>query len=153
MKGFYDLTMSTYSAKKGEVPRRWLLIDLKDKVLGRAASEIANILRGKNRPTYTPHTDAGDFVVAINAEKIKLTGKKLTDKKYYNHTGYIGGMKIVSAGALLKRHPEEVITRAVKGMLPGNRLSEQLMKKLKVYIGESHPHASQQPQAYELREG
>jgi large subunit ribosomal protein L13 len=110
--------MSTFSAKKGEVPRRWLLIDLKDKVLGRAASQIANILRGKNRPTFTPHSDAGDFVVVINAEKIKLTGNKLIAKKYYDHTGFIGGMKITSAGDLLKRHPEEVITRAVKGMLP-----------------------------------
>jgi len=143
--------MSTYSAKKGEVPRRWLLIDLNGKVLGRAASQIANILRGKNRPTYTPHTDAGDFVVAINAEKIKITGNKLVAKKYYDHSGYIGGMKITSAGALLKRHPEEVITRAVKGMLPHNRLSEQLMKKLKVYVGDQHPHASQQPQSYTLK--
>jgi large subunit ribosomal protein L13 len=143
--------MSTYNAKKDEVPRRWLLIDLKDKVLGRAASEIAKILRGKNRPTFTPHVDAGDFVVAINAEKIKLTGNKLVAKKYYDHTGYIGGMKIKSAGELLRRHPEELITRAVKGMLPDNRLSDQLMKKLKVYVGESHPHASQQPQAYELK--
>jgi large subunit ribosomal protein L13 len=144
--------MSTYNAKKGDVPRRWLLIDLKDKVLGRAASQIANILRGKNRPTYTPHADAGDFVVAINADKIKLTGNKLTDKKYHDHSGYIGGMKILSAGALLKRHPEELITRAVKGMLPDNRLSDQLLKKLKVYAGEKHPHAAQLPQAHELRE-
>ena len=143
--------MSTFSAKKGEVPRRWLLVDLKDKVLGRAASQIANILRGKNRPTFTPHSDAGDFVVAINADKIKLTGKKLTDKVYYDHSGFIGGMRIMKAGDLLKRHPEEVITRAVKGMLPKNKLSDQLLKKLKVYAGETHPHTSQQPQALELK--
>jgi len=143
--------MSTYSAKKGEVPRRWLLIDLKGKVLGRAASQIANILRGKNRPTYTPHTDAGDFVVVINAEKVKLTGQKLLQKKYYDHSGYIGGMKTKTAGALLNRHPEDLITRAVKGMLPDNRLSDQLLKKLKVYVGESHPHTAQQPQPLEIK--
>ncbi|MFO1519386.1 MAG: 50S ribosomal protein L13 [bacterium] len=143
--------MKTFSAKTGEVERKWKLIDLNGKTLGRAASQIASILRGKDKPTYTPHGDVGDFVVAINAEKIKLTGKKLTDKKYYDHSGYIGGMKIKSAGELLKRHPEELITRAVKGMLPHNTLSEKLIKKLKVYAGEGHPHASQQPQVHELK--
>lgn len=143
--------MNTYSAKANEVKRNWVIIDLKDKVLGRAATQIANILRGKNKPVYTPHVDTGDFVVVINAEKIKLTGNKLRDKEYYDHSGYIGGMKIKSAGELLKRHPEELITRAVKRMLPASRLSRQQIKKLKVYSGEIHPHVAQEPQAYELK--
>ena len=130
--------------------RNWLVIDLKDKVLGRAATQIANILRGKHKPVYTPHVDTGDFVVVLNADKIKLTGKKLTDKKYYDHSGYIGGMKIKSAEELLKRHPEELITRAVKRMLPASRLSRQQIKKLKVYAGEAHPHVAQLAQPYEL---
>ncbi len=142
--------MKTYNAKAEEVKRNWVIIDLKDQVLGRAASQIANILRGKNKAIYTPHVDTGDFVVVINAEKIKLTGNKLRDKKYYQHTGYIGGMKIKSAGELLKRHPEEVITLAVKRMLPPSRLSRQQLKKLKVYAGEVHPHLAQVPQVYEL---
>ncbi len=143
--------MKTYSAKKNQVERKWLLIDLKGKVLGRVATQIANILRGKHKPTFTPHVDAGDFVVAINAAQIKLTGKKLTDKKYNFHSGYIGGLKTVAAGELLQRHPEEVITLAVKGMLPKNFLSHDLMKKLKVYPGELHPHAAQNPEILELR--
>jgi large subunit ribosomal protein L13 len=142
--------MKSYSAKKGEVPRKWVLVDLKGKVLGRAASQIANILRGKTKPTFTPHIDTGDFVVVINAADVKLTGKKLTDKIYHDHSGYIGGMKEKSAGELLKRHPEELITRAVKGMLPHTALSKKLMKKLKVYAGELHPHTAQEPQIYNL---
>lgn len=143
--------MKTFSAKAEEVKRNWVIVDLKDKVLGRAATQIANILRGKNKPTFTPHVDTGDFVVVINAEKVKLTGNKLRDKVYYKHTGYIGGMKIRTAGEILKRHPEELITHAVEGMLPGNRLSRQQIKKLKVYVGETHPHAAQVPQVYELK--
>jgi len=143
--------MKTYSPKTHEVKRNWIIIDLKDKVLGRAATQIADILRGKNKPVFTPHVDTGDFVVVINADKIKLTGNKLRDKKYHDHSGYIGGMKIKSAEELLKRHPEELISRAVEGMLPSTRLSRQQIKKLKVYAGEVHPHTSQTPQAYELR--
>ena len=142
--------MKTYSAKPNEIKKEWLLIDLKGKVLGRAASQIAKILRGKTKPVYTPHVDTGDFVVVINASQIKLTGKKLTDKIYRKHSGYIGGLKEFTAGALLKRHPEELITRAVKGMLPHTALSKQMMKKLKVYAGEEHPHIAQQPKAFEL---
>ena len=143
--------MKTYTPKPFEEKRNWLIIDLKDKVLGRAATQIADILRGKNKPVFTPHVDTGDFVVLINADKIKLTGNKLRDKKYYNHTGFIGGMKVKSAEELLKRHPEQLISRAVEGMLPATRLGRQQIKKLKVYAGETHPHESQTPQVYELR--
>lgn len=143
--------MKTYNPKEHETKRNWVIIDLKDKVLGRAATQIADILRGKNKPVFTPHVDTGDFVVVINADKIKLTGNKLRDKKYYNHTGFIGGMKVKSAEEILKKHPEELITRAVEGMLPGTRLGRQQIKKLKVYAGEVHPHESQIPQVYELR--
>ncbi len=143
--------MKTYTAKTNEVKRNWLIIDLKDKILGRAATQIASLLRGKHKAVYTPHIDTGDFVVVLNADKIKLTGNKLRDKKYYDHTGYIGGMKIKSAEELLKRHPEELITRAVKRMLPPSRLSRQQLKKLKVYAGDTHPHIAQVPQTYELK--
>ncbi len=142
--------MKTYCPKPNEVKRNWVIIDLKDKVLGRAATQIANILRGKNKPVFTPHVDTGDFVVLINADKIKLTGNKLRDKEYYDHSGYIGGLKTKSAGELLKRHPQELITRAVKRMLPPTRLGRQQLKKLKVYVGETHPHVAQTPRAYEL---
>jgi len=142
--------MKTFSAKPGEIERKWVLIDLKDKVLGRAATQIVNILRGKTKPTYTPHVDTGDFVVVINAAQVKLTGNKLKEKKYYQHSGYIGGMKEIPAEAMLKKHPEDLITIAVKRMLPPNRLSRQLLKKLKVYAGEIHPHTSQQPQVLEI---
>jgi len=142
--------MKTFSAKPGEVERKWVLIDLKDKVLGRAATQIAGILRGKTKPTFTPHVDTGDFVVVINAAQVKLTGNKLRDKMYYQHSGYIGGMKVIPAESLLKKHPEDLITLAVKRMLPPNRLSRQLLKKLKVYAGELHPHESQNPQALEI---
>lgn len=143
--------MKTFSAKPGQVERRWFLIDLKDQVLGRAASQIANLLRGKTKPTYTPHIDTGDFVIAINADKIKLTGKKLTDKIYYKHSGFIGGLRRSTAEALLKRHPEELITRAVKGMLPHTALGKKILKKFKVYAGSDHPHQAQQAQSYELK--
>ena len=142
--------MSTYNAKPNEIKKEWLLIDLKGKVLGRAASQIAKILRGKTKPVYTPHVDTGDFVVVINAGEVKLTGKKLTDKIYYKHSGYIGGLKEFTAGALLKRKPEELITRAVRGMIPHTALGKQMMKKLKVYAGAEHPHIAQQPKVFEL---
>ncbi|MBF0491599.1 MAG: 50S ribosomal protein L13 [Deltaproteobacteria bacterium] len=142
---------STYSAKADEAQRKWLLVDLKGKILGRAATEIANILRGKHKATFTPHVDTGDFVVAINAAQIKLTGNKLLDKKYYNHSTYIGGMKIKSAEQIMERKPEDLIRRAVKGMIPHNNLGHQVIKKLKIFSGAEHTHAAQTPVNYELK--
>ena len=143
--------MKTFQANKEEADRKWLVIDLKDKVLGRAATQIADLLRGKHKPTFTPHADAGDFVVVVNAEKVKLTGNKLLAKEYNFHSGYIGGLKTFTAEEMLKRRPTDLITLAVKGMLPKNQLSLSLIKKLKVYVGESHPHSAQAPQSYELK--
>ena len=138
--------MNTYFAKKEEfVDKKWYIVDAEGKVLGRLVTEIANILRGKNKPVYTPHVDTGDFVVVINAEKVKLTGKKLIQKVYYRHSGYIGGLKSITAKELLEKKPEEVIQHAVKGMLPKNRLGRAMFKKLKVYKGAEHPHEAQQP--------
>jgi large subunit ribosomal protein L13 len=142
--------MSTYSAKKGEVARNWILVDATDKVLGRLAADVASILRGKTKPEYTPHTDVGDFVVIINAEKVKLTGNKLDQKMYYHHSGYIGGIKGSSAKQILEKKPEEIIKHAVKGMLPKNSLGRSMYKKLKVYSGEHHPHEAQMPQEINL---
>ncbi|MDO9516136.1 MAG: 50S ribosomal protein L13 [Syntrophales bacterium] len=135
--------MKTYSAKKEEVVRDWYLVDAEGKVLGRLAVEIARRLRGKHKPVYTPHVDTGDFIVVVNAEKITLTGKKLTDKIYYHHTGYPGGLKSTTADKLLAEKPEEVLFSAVKGMLPKNSLGRQMLKKLKVYKGDKHPHKAQ----------
>lgn len=137
--------MKTYNAKKQEISKKWHLIDLNGKVLGRAATQIANILRGKNKPTYTPNADAGDFVVAINASKVKLTGNKAEQKSYYWYTGYPGGLKSVQAQDWLVKKPEAIVLAAVKGMLPKNILSKSLITKLKVYPGETHPHESQKP--------
>lgn len=142
--------MKTYSAKKGEVAREWVLIDAKDQVLGRLSAEVAAILRGKTKPEYTPHVDVGDFVVVINADKIKLTGNKLEDKIYYRHTGYMGGIKAATARELLEKKPEDVIMHAVKGMLPKTTLGREQLTKLKVYAGENHPHEAQQPRAITL---
>jgi len=142
--------MKTFNAKKDAVERNWYLIDAKDKVLGRIAVEIARRLRGKHKPTYTPHADAGDFIVVVNAEKIALTGKKLDDKFYYRHTGYPGGIKSVTAGKLQQRKPGEILKIAVKGMLPKNTLGRMMLKKLKVYAGSDHPHEAQRPQPLEL---
>ena len=141
----------TYLAKEGEIVRDWVLVNLDGKVLGRAATQIANILRGKNKPVYTPHTDTGDFVIVINASKVKLTGNKLKDKIYYRHTGFIGGIKEVTAERLLLKDPAEMIRRAVHGMLPKNRMNKHLLRKLRVFAGAEHPHAAQQPKAVELR--
>lgn len=138
-------TQKTYFAKKGEVPRNWVVVNLEDKVLGRAATLIADILRGKNKPVYTPHEDTGDFVVVINASKVRLTGNKLKKKVYYRHTGYIGGIKEITAENLLARNPAEMIRLAVHGMLPKNRSNKHLLRKLKIYAGAEHPHAAQQP--------
>ena len=142
--------MKTYYAKPGEVQREWLLVDATDMTLGRLASEVAQILRGKNKPTYTPHVDTGDFVIIINAEKIKVTGKKVTDKVYYRHTLYPGGLKSETFQEAMAKHPERVIERAVKGMLPKNSLGRKIGKKLKVYVGPEHPHQAQQPRKIEL---
>lgn len=143
--------MKTYMAKPSEVTRKWYVIDANNQTLGRLASQVAAILKGKHKPTFTPHVDTGDHVIVINAEKVRLTGKKLQDKKYYRHSGYPGGVKEITAGELLKRHPERVIRKAVWGMLPHNRLGRKMIKKLKVYAGEEHPHAAQQPEVYELK--
>ncbi len=144
--------MKTFSAKKEEIKADWYLVDARDRVLGRLACTIANILRGKNKPTFTPHVDTGDFVIVINAEKIKLTGKKLENKNYYRHSGYPGGFRTRTAGEILSKKPEELIRLAVKGMLPKNRLGRKLIKKLKIYAGNIHPHEAQQPKPLEMKE-
>jgi len=142
--------MSTYMAKTSEVDRQWYVVDATDKTLGRLATRIAEVLRGKNKPTYTPHVDTGDFVVVINAEKIHLTGKKWEQKKYYRHSGFPGGIKEMTYGKLVQRKPEFIIKKAVKGMIPHNKLGDQVFTKLKVYAGPEHPHQAQQPKELEL---
>jgi large subunit ribosomal protein L13 len=137
----------TKTFTKAASARKWYVIDLQGKVLGRAASQIARVLRGKNKSTFTPHEDTGDFVVAINAKGLKLTGNKLRDKIYHHHSGYIGGIKDRSAAALLARKPEELVFRAVKGMLPKTHLGKKQIKKLKIYAGADHPHSAQRPEA------
>jgi len=136
----------TYSAKRSDNPDKWWVIDAEGIVLGRLATEVAARIRGKYNPMYTPHVDTGDSVVVINAAKIKLTGRKLDQKKYYRHSGYIGGLKTITARKLLEKRPEDLVINAVKGMLPKNRLGRQLNKKLKVYAGSEHPHEAQQPE-------
>jgi len=140
----------TWMAKPKEVEDRWWLVDAKGKVLGRLASQIARILMGKHKPEYTPHVDTGDHVVVINADKVVLTGKKWKDKIYYWHTGWPGGLRQMTAEEMLKRHPERLIYLAVKRMLPKNKLARKLLKKLKVYAGDSHPHQAQKPQPLDL---
>lgn len=142
--------MRTTFAKKGEVERKWYVVDATDKVLGRLATQIAAYLRGKHKPQFTPNVDTGDFVVVINAEKVRLTGKKLDQKVYYHHTGYPGGLKAETARQRLQRKPEEIIKDAVWGMLPKNRLGRKLFKKLKVYRGPEHPHQAQKPEVLEI---
>ncbi len=137
--------MKTYNAKPETVKRDWYIVDANDKTLGRLASEIASRLRGKHKPEYTPHVDTGDYIVVVNAGKIGVTGNKRSDKIYYNHTGYIGGMKAVSFEKLVDKHPERALEIAVKGMLPKNPLGRAMYRKLKVYAGAEHPHAAQQP--------
>lgn len=138
--------MKTYSAKPAEVQRDWFLVDATDKTLGRLATEVAARLRGKHKPEYTPHVDTGDYIVVVNAEKIRVTGKKATDKMYHHHTGYPGGLKSISFNKLIDKAPERVIQNAVKGMLPKNPLGRAMFGKLKVYAGGDHPHQAQQPQ-------
>ena len=142
--------MKTYHAKPGEVEREWLVIDATDQVLGRLATQIAQILKGKNKPQYTPHVDTGDFVIVVNAEKVRLTGNKAQNKMYYSHSGYIGGLKEVSYERMLAKHPERIIQKAVKGMLPKNTLGRAMNRKLKVYAGPDHPHAAQKPREITL---
>jgi large subunit ribosomal protein L13 len=142
---------TTYMAKPSEVDRKWYIIDAAGQTLGRMASEAASILRGKHKPEFTPHIDTGDFLIIINADKIVLTGNKLLQKKYYRHSGYMGGLKTTTAQEMLNKKPERMIELAVFGMLPKNRLGDSLKTKLKVYAGSEHPHAAQQPEVWALR--
>jgi large subunit ribosomal protein L13 len=142
--------MSTQVVKQSDIKRSWFVVDLEGKVLGRAATEIARVLRGKHKPVYTPSVDAGDFVIVLNADKVRLTGNKMADKMYYHHTGYPGGIRSINAEKLLTKKPEDLIKKAVKGMLPKNKLGRQMIKKLKVYAGGDHPHAAQQPKELTL---
>ncbi len=140
----------TSSAKSSDNKNKWIVINAEGQILGRLATTIASRIRGKHNPMYTPHADTGDCIVVINAEKIVLTGKKLKDKHYYRHSGYVGGIKSISAGELLEKKPEELIRKAVKGMLPKNSLGRTLNKKLHVYAGDKHPHSSQKPEVFEV---
>lgn len=140
----------TYSAKRSDNEENWYIVDVDGAVLGRIASKIAARLRGKHNPLYTPHTDTGDSIIVLNAEKIQLTGKKWEKKTYYRHSGYMGGLKSITAEKLLEKCPEDIIRIAVKGMLPKNRLGRQLIKKLRVYTGDKHPHSAQNPEMLEL---
>ena len=142
--------MKTVSAKKETVRRDWYVVDATDKVLGRIATEIANRLRGKHKPEYTPHIDTGDYIVVVNADKVRVTGNKVTDKIYFRHTGYPGGIKETSFGKLMETYPERAIEIAVKGMMPRNKLSRAMLGKLKIYAGGEHPHTAQQPKPLEL---
>lgn len=140
----------TYSAKQSDNKDKWWIVDAEDQILGRLATTIASRLRGKHNPLFTPHVDMGDSVIVINADKIRLTGRKLDQKCYYRHSGYIGGLKTITAKDLLKKRPEDIIRFAVKGMLPKNRLGQRIFKKLKVYAGDKHPHDAQQPVVLDL---
>ncbi|MEK4630317.1 MAG: 50S ribosomal protein L13 [Solibacillus sp.] len=142
---------TTFMAKGQEVERKWLVVDAEGQTLGRLASEVAAILRGKHKPTFTPNVDTGDHVIIINAEKIELTGKKLQDKIYYRHTQFAGGLKQRTAGEMKEKYPTQMLELAIKGMLPKNSLGRQMFSKLNVYAGSEHPHAAQKPEAYELR--
>ncbi|MBQ7145265.1 MAG: 50S ribosomal protein L13 [Lachnospiraceae bacterium] len=143
--------MNTFMANPDTTPRKWYLVDASGKTLGRLASEVASVLRGKNKPQFTPHVDTGDYVIVINAEKITVTGSKLTDKLYRHHSGYVGGMKTTTLKEMLAKKPTQVIEHAVRGMLPKGALGNQMYKKLHVYAGEEHPHAAQQPEVLEIK--
>ena len=142
--------MKTYSANAETVKREWFVVDATDKVLGRLSTEIAHRLRGKHKPEYTPHVDTGDYIVVINAEKVRVTGNKENDKMYHHHTGYIGNLKSVNLAKMRASHPDRIIKHSVKGMLPKNSLGRAMFKKLKVYAGSSHEHAAQQPKPLEI---
>ncbi|MEM8891563.1 MAG: 50S ribosomal protein L13 [Bacteroidota bacterium] len=141
----------TLSANASTVDKKWWIVDVEGKVLGRAASEIAKILRGKHKPSYTPHVDCGDNVIVINADKIRLTGTKWDDKQYIRHTGYPGGQRVLTAKELMEKHPIRMVEKAVKGMLPKNRLGSTLYKNMRVYAGTEHPHEAQEPQVLEIK--
>ena len=143
--------MKTFMQTKETVDRKWYVVDAEGKTLGRLASQVATVLKGKHKPTYTPHIDCGDYVIIINAEKVKLTGNKLDDKMYYNHSGYPGGLRERTAKVMIEKYPTEMIERAVKGMLPKGRLGRQMYKKLFVYAGENHEHQSQKPVVLEVK--
>ncbi len=143
--------MSTQTAKEKDIERNWYVIDLDGKVLGRTATEIARILRGKHKPVYSPSVDTGDFVVVTNAGKLLLTGNKINDKMYYHHTGYPGGIRSINAAKQMGKKPEDLVFKAVRGMLPKNRLGRQMLKKLKVYAGSEHPHSAQKPNVLEIQ--
>ena len=143
--------MNTFMANPDTTPRKWYLVDASGKTLGRLASEIASVLRGKNKPQFTPHVDTGDYVIVINAEKIAVTGNKLTDKLYRHHSGYVGGMKTTTLKEMLAKKPTQVIEHAVRGMLPKGALGNQMYKKLHVYAVAEHPHAAQQPEVLEIK--
>ena len=142
--------MNTYMANPDKIERKWYVVDAEGKTLGRLASEVANVLRGKNKPTYTPHIDTGDYVIVVNAEKIQVTGKKLDQKIYYHHSEYVGGMKEATLREMMQKKPEFVITHAVKGMLPKGSLGRQMLKKLHVYAGPEHNHAAQKPETLDI---
>lgn len=141
--------MKTHSTKPSEIERQWYVVDAENQTLGRLASEIAKVLKGKHKPIYAPHLDTGDYVIVINAEKVHVTGRKMDQKMYYHHSGYPGGLKGLTLREQLDRHPTRVIRSAVRGMLPHNRLGRAMLSKLKVYSGETHPHAAQQPKPWE----
>jgi large subunit ribosomal protein L13 len=144
--------VSTYSPKPGDITHAWHVIDATDVVLGRLAAQAATLLRGKHKPMYAPHMDTGDFVVIINAEKVAVTGNKLTDKFVYRHSGYPGGLRQRSVGEMIEKHPDRLVEKAIKGMLPKNRLGRAMGKKLKVYAGPEHPHSAQKPAPYEIHQ-
>ncbi len=142
--------MKTYMATPSTITRKWYVVDATDKTLGRLAAEVAKVLRGKNKPTFTPHMDTGDHVIVVNADKVVLTGKKLVQKTYFRHSGYVGGTTFTKAGDMLRKRPERMVELAIRGMLPKNNLGRQMATKLKVYSGSEHPHAAQQPEVLEL---
>ena len=142
--------MKTFSAKNHDIDRNWYLVDAQNKTLGRLSTEIASRLRGKHKPIYTPHVDTGDYIVVINASKIRVTGKKLTDKIYYKHTGYIGNLKSENLETMLEKYPEKVLMKSVRGMLPKSKLGSAMIKKLRVFAGPEHTHIAQQPEPLEL---
>ena len=142
--------MRTFTQKQEEIERNWYIVDAQGETLGRLASRIAPILKGKHKPVYTPHLDCGDFVIIVNAEKVRVTGRKMDQKLYYRHSGYPGGLSSISLKDQLAKHPERVLQAAIRGMLPKNKLGRRMLKKLKVYAGDSHPHQAQQPKPLEL---
>jgi len=145
--------MKTYAVKASEIEREWYVVDAADQVLGRLATEVARVLRGKHKPIYSPHLDTGDYVVVVNAERVRLTGRKADQKEYFRHSGYMGGEKLIPFRRMQARHPERVIELAVKGMLPKNTLGRGMLKKLKVYAGPEHPHGPQAPQPFDIVAG